>query len=82
MRHLFSRPEISRKIVLKNQVLVIGITKEITFCYWLVLMIEKLEGVLIRELHNRVLERAYLLKHLIRYLRIQTNSAMLELVKW
>jgi len=62
--------------------LIIGITEEIAFCYWLVLMIEKLEGVLVGELHHRVLERSDLLKHLVRYLRIQTNSAMLKLVEW
>jgi len=45
-------------------------------------MIEKLEGVLVGELHHRVLERSDLLKHLVRYLRIQTNSAMLKLVEW
>lgn len=45
-------------------------------------MIEKLECVLVGELHHWVLERSYLLEHLVRYLWIQTNSAMLKLVEW
>lgn len=45
-------------------------------------MVEKFEGVFVGELDDGILERADLLEHLVCYLRVQTNSTMLELVKW
>lgn len=81
MTYLLARPEISGEIILENQVLVVGVTEEIAFCYWLVLVVEEFERVLVRELYHWVLERADLLKHLIRNLRVQTHGAMLKLVE-
>ena len=81
MWYLFARPEISRKIVLENQILIIGVSEEIAFCYWLVLVVEEFEGVLVGELDYGVLERSNLLEHLIRNLRVQPHSTVLKLME-
>ena len=44
-------------------------------------MIEKLEGILIRKLNNRVLQRPYLLEHLVGDLWVEAHGAVLELVE-
>ena len=62
--------------------MIVGVSKEIALRYWLVLVVEEFEGVLVRELDNWVFQRTNLLKHLIRNLRIEAHSAMLELVEW
>lgn len=45
-------------------------------------MVEKLKVVFVGELHNRVLQRSYLLEHLTSNLWVESDSAMLELVEW
>jgi hypothetical protein len=72
---------IPREIVLEDQILIVGVSEEIAFCDWLVLVIEVFEGVLVRELNYRVFEGTDLLEHLIRDLRVKTNCAMLELME-
>ena len=47
MTYLLARPKIPRKIVLENQVLIIGITEEVALGDRFVLVIVKLECVLV-----------------------------------
>ena len=81
MTYFLAGPKIPGKIVLENQVLIIGITKEVTLGDRLILVIVKLECVLVRELDHGVLERSDLFEHLACNLRIQSNSAMLKLME-
>lgn len=82
VRNLFARPEVSCEIVLENQILIVRVSKEVALGNWLVLMIEELECVLVRELNHWVLERTNLFKHLVCNLRVEAHCAMLELVEW
>lgn len=79
--YLFAGPEVSSEVVLEDQILIVGVTEKVAFGYRLVLVVEELERVLVRELHHRVLQGPDLLEHLVRYLRVQAHRAVLELVE-
>lgn len=78
---LFS-PIILREIVLKDELRVIGIAEEVSLGDGLYFVIEELEGVLIGELHDVVLECADVFKQLGGILRVQGNIAVFELMEW
>ena len=80
--YLLSRPQVSGKVILQNQVLVVGVSEEIAFCDWFVLVVEELESILIRKLDNWILQGSNLLEHLVRDLRVEANGTMLKLMKW
>jgi hypothetical protein len=64
---------------MKNQILVIRVSEEITVGYWFELVVK--ECVLVRELDHGILQRANLLKHLICNLWIESDCAVLELLE-
>jgi len=80
--YLFSGPKISREIIAENQVLIIRVSEKVAFGDWLAFLIKEFESIFVRELHDWVLKRANLLKHLIGNLRVQTYCAVLKLVEW
>ncbi len=54
------------EVVLQNQVLVVGVPKEVGLGHGLELIVEELVGVPIGKLHDRVFHVPYALEHLIR----------------
>lgn len=61
--------------------MVIAVPEEVALGYGLVLLVEELEGRLVRKLNDWMLQRANLLEHLVRNLRVQVYVAVLELVE-
>lgn len=78
---LFS-PIILREIVLKDELRVIGIAEEVRLRDGLYFVVEELEGVLIGELHDVVLECTDVFKQLGGILRVQGNITVFELMEW
>ena len=81
LRHKLLRPAILGEVVLQDHLWVVGVAKEVIFGDRLHLVVEELEGVLVGELHDVVLERSNVFKELCRHLRVQRHSAVFELVE-
>ena len=79
--YLLATPQIARKVIAQDQVLIVRVTEEIALDDRLVFVVEEFERVLIGELHDRVLQAANLFEHLVRNLRIQADCAMFELME-
>jgi hypothetical protein len=79
--HLFTGPEVTREVILQDQVLVIRVAKKVGLSDGLLFVIEEFECVLVGKLHYWMLQAPNLLKHLVGDLRIEAHRAVLELVE-
>ena len=69
------------KVILEDHILVVGVPEEVRTGHCVELSVEELVGVPIRELDSWVFKVAYSFKHLISYLRVESNGTVFELVE-
>jgi len=56
LRNVLLVPIVFREVVLEDELRVVGVTEEVALADWFDFVVEELEGVLVRELDNIVLE--------------------------